>query len=145
MGYCDDFYIRENIIGYTGDLRDIKFTVYFADAGRLNPRTVEVDGCQQVLVRFGRITQDHPHADNIGRGKVHECYSYHIFNDVDGKAKECVYGRRELRTIGMREKGGDDEFLSFHSSRNRFESVNAGNIDILATAITRFQNAKPKV
>ncbi|MBD9358720.1 hypothetical protein [Methylomonas albis] len=145
MGYCDKFYIKENIIGYTGDLRGIKFTVYFADAGGLNPDIVEIDGRQQVLVRFGRITQDHRHKDNIGRGEVHECYSYTIFNDVDGKAKECVYGRRELKRIGMRVKGGDDEFLTFHPSRHRFESVHAGNIDILATAIARFPNAKPKV
>lgn len=144
MGYRDDFYKKENILGYTGDLTDIKFTVYFADAGALNPKTVEVNGRQQVLVSFGRITQDHPHKDNIGRGEVHECYSYSIFNDGD-QAKECVYGRRELKTIGMREKGGEDEHLSFHTSRNRFEQVTAGNIDILITAITRFPNAKSKV
>ena len=35
MGYRDDFYIKDNILGYTGDLSDIKFTVYFADAGRM--------------------------------------------------------------------------------------------------------------
>ena len=144
MGYRDDFYTKENILGYTGDLSDIKFTVYFADAGRMNPRTVEVDGRTQVLVSFGRITQDHPHKDNVGRGEVHECYSYSISNEGD-QAKECVYGRRELRNIGMREKGGEGEHLSFHTSRNRFESVTAGNIDVLASAIARFKNAKSKV
>ena len=48
MGYCDEFYKKDNILGYTGDLMD-KPTVYFADAGALNPRTVEVNGQQQVL------------------------------------------------------------------------------------------------
>ena len=144
MGYRDEFYTKENILGYTGDLGDIKFTVYFADAGRMNPKTVEVDGRQQVLVSFGRITQDHPHKNNIGRGKVHECCSYSIANEGD-QAKECVYGRRELKTIGMREKGGENEHLSFHSSRNRFESVTAGSIERLASAITRFKLAKDKV
>ena len=144
MGYRDDFYKKENILGYTGDLADIKYTVYFADAGGLNPKTVEVDGKQQVLVQFGRITQEHPHKDNIGRGEVHECYSYSIFNE-NGQAKECVYGRSELKKIGMRQKGGEDEHLSFHTSRNSFEPVNGGNLEILASAITRFQKAKDKV
>lgn len=148
MGYCDDFYKKENILGYTGDLLN-KPTVYFADAGVLNPRTVEVNGQQQVLVKFGRITQDHPHKDNIGRGKVHECYSYSISNvlqqDGSGQAQECVYGRRELKNIGMRQKGGEGEHLSFHKSRHRFESVTSGNIDVLALAITAFPNAKDKV
>jgi hypothetical protein len=110
----------------------------------MNPKTVEVNGRQQVLVSFGRITQDHPHQDNVGRGEVHECYSYSISNEGD-KAKECVYGRRELRNIGMRQKGGEDEHLSFHTSRNRFESVTAGNIEILASAIARFTKEKSKV
>jgi hypothetical protein len=74
MGYRDDFYKKDNILGYTGDLMKDP-TVYFADAGGLNPKTVDVDGRTQVLVSFGRITQDHPHKNNIGRGKVHECYS----------------------------------------------------------------------
>ena len=144
MGYRDDFYIKDNILGYTGDLNDIKFTVYFADAGRMNPRTVEVNGKQQVLVSFGRITQDHPNKDNVGRGAVHECYSYSISNEGN-QAKECVYGRRELGNIGMRQKGGEGEHLSFHTSRNRFESVTAGNIGVLREAIERFKTAKGKV
>jgi hypothetical protein len=144
MGYRDDFYKKENIIGYTGDLSDIKYTVYFADAGGLNPRLTNVNGKQQVLVSFGRITQDHPNKKNIGRGTVHECYSYTIYNDGD-QAKECVYGQRELDEIGLRGRDDDDGFMSFHTSRNRFEQVTAGNIEILATAIKRFPNAKEKV
>jgi hypothetical protein len=148
MGYRDDFYTRDNIIGYTGDLHG-PFTVYFADAGVLNPRTKEVNGRLQVLVSFGRITQEHPHEDNIGRGKVHECYSYSISNvqRPDGRehAQECVYGRSELKALGMKVKGKEDEHLSFHPSRNRFESVTAGNINLLAGAIRRFPDAKAKV
>jgi hypothetical protein len=144
MVYRDDFYIKNNIIGYTGDLTRIDFTAYFADAGCMNPRTVEADGRQQVLVSFGRITQDHPHKDNIRRGAAYECYSYCIVNEGD-RAKYCVHGRRELRKIGMREKGGEEEFLSFHASRNRFESVTDGNIEILAKAIERFPNPRAKV
>jgi hypothetical protein len=144
MAYRDGFYKKENILGYTGDLTDTKFTVYFTQANTFNPRTVEVNGRKQVLVSFGRITQDHSNKKNIGRGEVHECYSYSIFNEGD-HAKECVYGRRELKQIGMNEKGGEGEHLSFHTSRNRFEEVTAGNIEILAAAIGRFQNAKKKV
>ena len=147
MGYRDDFYKKDNILGYTGDLMKDP-TVYFADAGGLNPNTVDVDGRTQVLVSFGRITQVHPHEDNVGRGKVHECYSYSISNVTENgreQAKECVYGRSELKAIGMRQKGGENDHLSFHTSRNRFEQVTSGNIEILALAIAKFPNAKDKV
>ena len=35
MGYEDEFYSQDNILGYTGDLHDNP-TVYFAEAGKLN-------------------------------------------------------------------------------------------------------------
>lgn len=73
--YRDDFYIPENIIGYTGDLNDNP-TVYFKSGPE-----------------FGRITQYHRHEDNIGRNEVRLAYDYRIINDEsEGKAYEFYDG-----------------------------------------------------
>lgn len=144
MGYRDDFYTKDNILGYTGTLEDNP-TVYFADAGGINPRTVKVGGKDKVLVSFGHITQVHEIATNVGRERVGESYSYTIANVIyDGKerAQECVYGQEELDKLGLRGYPTPDGHLDWHVSRNRFESVTAGNIQILALAITKHQNIK---
>jgi hypothetical protein len=158
MGYRDDFYAKENIIGYTGDLTNKpgEVTVYFADAGGRNPRTVTVEGRQKVLISFGHITQVHGTKGNVGREEVHVAFSYHIFNarGSDGleHAEECVYGHLDAlysrnRLPGVRyrhERTGaiDYNSRSFHTSRNRFESVTAGNRDLLAQVIARHQAIK---
>src|SRR4051812_46165530 len=126
MGYRDDFYKKENIIGYTGNLQGL-CTVYFADAGVLNPKTVEVNGKQQILTSFGRITQDYPDPGNIGRAKVNESFSYAMTNggkrDGKDREKECFYGGREIKTTGRRKKGEKNEPSPFQTSGERFESV----------------------
>ncbi len=55
-GYRDDFYVPENIIGYTGELGK-SATVYFEKQ--------EGD-----TITFGRITQDHLNKENEGREMV---------------------------------------------------------------------------
>lgn len=107
MAYGNDFYVKANIIGYTGDLNDNP-TVYFQKGNR-----------------FGRITQDHPHANNIGRNRVREYTDYRISN-VDGKAQEYYNG--SVR----------------HTSRNSFIAVTSDTAAVLALAISNFPNKKPK-
>lgn len=63
MGYRDDFYKTENVIGYTGQVRK-KPTVYFFDGKE-----------------FGHITQYHPIPLNIGREGVRQSINYTIRND----------------------------------------------------------------
>lgn len=113
MGYCDDFYVKANIIGYTGDLKDSsKVTVYFRNGNK-----------------FGRITQDHPHQDNIGRNQVRDCGDYRIGNNANNKCEEFYNGAVK------------------HTSRNAFVAVpqtSVDTIDVLAKAITAFPNAKSK-
>lgn len=136
MGYRDDFYTKDNILGYTGKLDDNP-TVYFADAGRMNPKTVKVGGRDQVVVSFGHITQAHDIATNVGREQVDESWSYSIHNIVENgheHAQEAVYGR--LRGAA------EPTHVDFHTSRNRFEAVTKGNLDILARAIAKFPNIK---
>ena len=136
MGYRDDFYTKDNILGYTGKLDDNP-TVYFADAGRMNPKTVEVDGKQQVVVTFGHITQAHDIPTNVGREQVDESYSYSIHNVMENgeeHAQEAVYGRPRGAAKATH--------VDFHTSRNRFEAATKGNTEILARAIARFPEIK---
>jgi hypothetical protein len=72
--YEDGFYVKENIIGYTGKLTSNP-TVYFQKGSR-----------------FGRITQDHPNPSNIGRNKVRSALDYKISNSNGGKAQEYYNG-----------------------------------------------------
>jgi hypothetical protein len=78
MGYRDDFYKVQYIIGYTGDLHDFP-TVYFQKGNE-----------------FGHITQKHPDSQNVGRMKVEASNSYFIGNEiVEGSLKlvEKIRGR----------------------------------------------------
>jgi len=61
--YRPDFYIQENIIGYTGD-RDRDPTVYFLDAPFQGVNKWHFN------VEYGRITQCYPDTKNIGRERV---------------------------------------------------------------------------
>ena len=152
MGYRDDFYCADNILGYTGDIKkDTTITVYFADAGGLNPKLQTVNGKQKVVVQFGHITQVHDIAANVGREAVREAYSYSISNVMyEGAehAQECVYGEQELNKIGLQGydtepgKSRDEQHLDWHISRNRFESVTSGNRALLAGALKRHQDKK---
>ena len=102
MSYRDDFYIVENIIGYTGDLTDNP-TVYFENGEE-----------------YGHITQDHKKDDNIGREYVRPLEGYGAVNTDEGTDKvrlheylgtEIIhYSRNELVSIeGMCQ--GDKDIL----------------------------------
>lgn len=74
MAYEADFYVPENIIGYTGDIDD-KPTVYF--------KRVEADG----MITFGHITQNwfdgtfgESNSPNVGREEVRSAKDYTIEN-----------------------------------------------------------------
>jgi hypothetical protein len=63
MGYRDDFYNGDNLIGYTGDLNN-------------NPTVYFLSNDQQ----FGHITQYHQYHINIGRERVHQHTLYRMEN-----------------------------------------------------------------
>ena len=70
MGYRDDFYMVQNIIGYTGNLNDFP-TVYFLKGSE-----------------YGHITQKHGDSQNVGRMEVYSSTTYTIGNElVDGTMK----------------------------------------------------------
>lgn len=72
--YEENFYVKGNIIGYTGSLNSNP-TVYFKKG-----------------TRFGRITQAHGKQNNVGRNKVRTKADYKIYNSKSGKAKEFYGG-----------------------------------------------------
>lgn len=126
MAYRSDFYNLQNIIGYSGNL-NAGPTVYFR--------------CDQMQL-VGRITQQHPRGDNIGRGKPRSTQGYEGRNEFyDGQAR---FVERVNGTV-------------FHTSRNIFirvgmlapnapgSGVDLGALSILAQAIYRFPYAKTRV
>lgn len=74
MSYRGDFYIPENIIGYTGNINNNP-TVYFQNG-----------------TSFGHITQAHDLAPNVGREEVRQAQDYEIRN-IHGRAQEWAGGR----------------------------------------------------
>ena len=141
MGYEDNFYKKENILGYTGKIDDDP-TVYFAS---ISGKTKTVKDRQQLLTKFGHITQFHDRDDNIGRELVRECYSYAIYNNFQS-AKESVYGLNEWDKVASKRKSyvQENQHNVFHSSRFFFIHVNSGNIEILAQAIKNHQKRKKR-
>lgn len=95
--YEDDFYVSENIIGYTGDLNQ-KPTVYFQKGNK-----------------FGRITQDYPDdRTNEGRNLVRSYADYRIENGKGGGAQEFYNGKvqHESRHAFVRIADGDRQKLA---------------------------------
>lgn len=114
MGYRDDFYVSSNIIGYTGNVDDCP-TVYFKSGNE-----------------FGRITQRHPNAKNVGRNLVREAVDYYIDNTPFGNAREWYNNKGRVKY--------------HHRSRNRFYWVYGDGVcrRELAKAIDRCRDIKPK-
>ena len=145
MGYKDDFYVKENIIGWTGDINGDAFTVYFADCGGSPPRTVRIAGVDQIVVQFGHITQKHDCPYNIGREEVGECFSYSIFNGgKDGTMIESTLGRKGMDKLERGERIGDADHRVFHPSRSAFNPVTSGSIGNLAVVIGNFKDIKTR-
>jgi len=74
MSYRGDFYIPQNIIGYTGNISNNP-TVYFQNG-----------------TSYGHITQAHDIRQNVGREEVRQAQDYQIIN-VHGRAQEWAGGR----------------------------------------------------
>jgi hypothetical protein len=73
MGYRDDFYVTDNVIGYSGNLLDFP-TVYF-----------------QSGTEYGHITQKHDTSQNVGRGKVRSAKGYTIENRKDSNGEMRLF------------------------------------------------------
>ena len=118
MGYRDDFYTTDNIIGYTGNLQ-ANATVYFQ----------KNDGRER---SFGRITQDHDLKLNIGRNKVRTTTDYVVENrNIQGGLRCVEYYNGKVQ----------------HTSRNVFVPVgglSAVQRSILQRAIYNFPERKGK-
>lgn len=75
MGYRDDFYQEQNIIGWTGNIHN-RPSVYFR-------RRAANRGWE-----FGHITVAHDNPENVGREEVRIAADYRIFNGVvDGEMR----------------------------------------------------------
>jgi len=86
MPYRADFYIPENIIGYTGRIDDNP-TVYFMTGPAHGPN------------EYGHITQAHQIGPNEGREEVQRSTQYEIRVGADGNLEEwdggqCIHESR---------------------------------------------------
>jgi hypothetical protein len=120
MGYRDDFYVVENMSGYTGDIHDNP-TVYFYS-----------------YEEHGRITQDHHRKDNIGRDvvKTNTGHSIEKVYDDKGVLRSVFYERFEgYRVFDIR-----------HRSRGQLvwisETTTAGDWALLSQSIWRYTELK---
>jgi len=112
MGYRDDFYKVENLIGYSGNLNDFP-TAYFQDGDD-----------------YGHITQRHDMPTNVGRQAVETDSDYEIGNYlVDGEAK-------------LVEFNSEGAFHVSRSTLTEWDDMSSGDQSILAKAITNCPNEK---
>ncbi len=157
MGYMDRLYRSENIIGYTGDLQNNPTVYFFSPSSDVNgqPKTKLVGQNNQILFLNGHITQAHDIANNVGREKVVESWSYSIMNagpehDTSGliktgqKALQEVFHQNEADN-GFQYYDTPDGFSDFHISRNVFTQVSQNDqatLKILALSIAKFPRIK---
>lgn len=125
--YRPDFYIPENIMGYTGKLHESP-TVYF-----------------QCGAEFGRITQEYEVGYNLGREEVQSEFGefkYVIENEPDENGKIVGHEKLVYRDTGLDWPSG-----SIHWARSEFKDISRGTMDtfaILAQAIRKFPALKTK-
>ncbi|GAB6905031.1 hypothetical protein DESC_700167 [Desulfosarcina cetonica] len=119
MGYRDDFYKLENIIGITGPIDSLP-SVYFQDT-----KTGE----------YGHITQVHYYDWNQGRCPVKKDPGYRIENKCGGG---CKCGRSAAHEFNGRG-------VCFHPSRSIFvprSDLSGGQLEVVAQAIWRCPHEK---
>ncbi len=127
MGYRDDFYIPDNIIGYSGSAA-LNPTVYF-----------------KYQCFFGRITQYYPEPDNLGRSLVRFAHDHCIVNYSRAITNQDILKRLHPNTIKF---GNMFEFYNgavTHCSRNAFVPIKNQNTMLrshLSTAIHAFPTIK---
>ena len=102
MGYRDDFYMVQNIIGYTGKLNDFP-TVYFIKGDE-----------------YGHITQKHGDSQNVGRMEVMKSKNYSIGN-------ETVHGALKLV-----EKENGEIFHESRSTLTKVDPIDPKNKETVA-------------
>ena len=160
MGYQDDFYIPENIVGYTGDIKKNP-TVYF--------ERKEKDGS----ITFGRITQQHDNKENEGREIVRKSKDYKRENTYYNRSKgpnesetySLLTDDRKNEKVVKESKNdftnqlivafedGKSKYYCFscvesyfggiqHVSRTPFTDVEKSQIKELSKSISNFENIK---
>jgi hypothetical protein len=124
MGYRDDFYVAQNIVGYTGDIGENP-TVYFSSD-------------KQHGNVHGRITQDHKNKDNIGRDVVKTNEGYSIWNETDDEGK--------ARTVEYQKDMDHPAFDKRHRSRGELVLIDAtttaADRALLSQSIWRYTELK---
>ena len=128
MGYKDEFYIRPNIIGYTGTPQNNP-TVYFDDG-----------------IHYGSITQHHEDPNAVGRTNLRLSAEHHLLNYTPNMEDGYVIsfpGMERAREVGamLELKSGQVT----HISRNPFVPVKQADTQLMAIltmSIERFKNLK---
>ncbi|MEM7212430.1 MAG: hypothetical protein AAF479_11145 [Pseudomonadota bacterium] len=128
MGYRDDFFKADHIIGYTGKIDKLP-TVYFR-------REVE-NGFE-----FGRITQHYPDdKTNVGRGVVRIARDYKIYNFQVKESFLLLFSKTVTHSFEYYEKNVR------HESRSAFvgaDDFKQNDINLLTQSIVKFTTIKTR-
>ncbi len=128
MGYRDDFYTAENIIGYTGTVHADPTVYFFRDH------------------EYGHITQNHGIAQNVGRGPVRRHEDYRIDNrDVKGEQRCVEYANGKVFHISRNVFVGKDalsdeqmavlaQSVTNHTELKRWATMTRGEKDAALAA-----------
>lgn len=130
--YRPDFYVRENMIGYTGELHNAP-TIYFKSA-----------------TEYGHITQAHKLASNVGREMIgmltisdgRRRFDYTLRNT---RMKLRKGGPIEEHAIEQYIEATSGAYINIHLSRNKFVDIKRKNVkavDMMAQAIWRHPSLK---
>jgi hypothetical protein len=134
MGYRDDFYTIDNIVGYTaadGDITQAP-SVYF-----------------ETNTEHGRITQVHSNQDNVGRNTVMHKELFVWQGNLCTLYEYSATNRDYRSKYRLHERYLDPEGLQWsrfsHPSRNQIvTNLTPQQKEILATVLATFTREKPK-
>jgi len=115
MGYRDDFYVVDNVVGYTGKIQESP-TVYFESESEV-----------------GHITQVHDIKSNIGREAVFSREGYSATNTDEGGEK-----------VRLLEFEGTDLVHESRNAMVSVEGMSSNDQAVLAQSIWKFQEVKSR-
>lgn len=125
MGFRDDLYTCENIIGYTGKLHAAP-TVYFIS---------------EELQLVGHITQQHHFQPNIGRQRPIKMQGYSFGNEINQAGRKVLVER--FHNNSKHESRNPLIYVGYHENgRPQDYAITMETIAILASAIYALPNEK---
>lgn len=136
MSYNDDFYIEDNLVGFTGELHGYA-SFYFADQPVQNQYAHGGISFEGAGTHYGHITTSHQKSNNVGRGRVVLSKGYSIQNIM---AKGAL-ASHEIDPVRRSRSNTNGIAGCFHCSRNLFRPLSSLPLTGQAHAYRRARRA----